>query len=200
MWNILKNDKYAITKAVLNPPFGKIEFTREEIMASHILNSHLTEILDKAFVERWVMHCDLLKEDLSECIYSLNANAEYLNSKISELRDSNAENTTSIVFALHEIRSACVNCARQIAEMEKKVEAGNAIAFGSGDRMRPADWLPTIIADFRYRVYGYIRGLIDLLPEDNDLHKRIKVVWKDGLSTLKDEQKIDVSAPWQPSP
>ena len=74
------NSSFKTRKVELNWFFGKIEFTREEFLSLFEIDDHVAEIVNKGFVERWVMHFDLTKEDPDKSIASLFETADFLDS------------------------------------------------------------------------------------------------------------------------
>ncbi len=178
--------------------FGFMEFERDDFLKLYEIRDHVTEIVNKAFVERWVMYYDLTKEDVGSSIQSLHDNADYLEGKIRELRGRLSKKANALLQILEELRTQCRQHAKKINKLNEEIEEGNKGEYESDYKVRPADWLPEPLRDFRLNVYPLVKALIDVLPDDSDAKKRALEFWYKGRAHLAEYEKDQVNPSWKP--
>jgi hypothetical protein len=93
--------------------FGEISFKSKELLSTLELRDHIGEIINKGFVERWVMFYDLTKEDVIRSIESMREVAAFLDNKISELRGKLSYASNGLIQIIEKLRSACIANAKK---------------------------------------------------------------------------------------
>ncbi|MGH9941592.1 MAG: hypothetical protein ACRD9R_04430 [Pyrinomonadaceae bacterium] len=188
------SSRFRVREVVLKWFFGEAKFSREEFLALFDVHEHVAEVLNKAFVEKYVVHLDLRKEDPEDCIASLMKVSEYLDSKIRELRGKLPPPQRGILRILEQIRSASVEHGKLLYSRNKEMEEGNLGEFESEYHIRFADWVMEPLREFRLAVYPHFRVLIDLLPADHPAKERAEDKWYEGRALLTEKQK-DLALP-----
>jgi hypothetical protein len=154
------------------------------------------EILDKSFVERWVMHYDLTREDPATSIASLETNAEYLETKKKELAGRLSPKQQGLIRLIEELRSQLVVHAKKLKNLKREVDEGNAARSESQFRLSPSDWLPEPLREMRLATYPLIRAMIDLLPGDHPGRDRALETWNAGRTILSERDKDQAQPRW----
>ncbi len=184
-------------KVGLKWPFGFMEFERDDFLKLYEIRDHVTEIVNKAFVERWVMYYDLTKEDVGSSVQSLNDNADYLDGKITDLRGRLSKKASALLQIIEELRTQCRQHAKKINKLNQEMEEGNKGEYESDYKVQPADWLPEPLCDFRLTVYPLIKVLIDVLPDDSQAKKRAREYWYNGRAHLSEYEKVQANPSWK---
>lgn len=191
------NSKFKIRKILFKWLFGEIEFTREEFLSLFDMADHIAEIVNKSFVEAWVMHYDLTKEDPDRSIKSLFETAEFLDLKVKELRGKLDENNRSLTRLIEQLRSDIITHAKKIREHKERIDEMNRGEYESKYRLHPCDWLPDPLREMRLCVYPTIRSLIDLLPNNHPTKQPALDIWYSGRAILSERQKDEALPSWQ---
>jgi hypothetical protein len=188
--------RVAIENVKLMWGFGEISFKSKELLSTLELQDHISEIINKGFVERWVMFYDLTNEDVIRSIQSLREVATFLDTKIQELRGKLSYTSNGLIQILEELRSACITNARKIEEANNNFEEGNRYEIAIDDRIKPHEWLPDYLIELRLSTYPLIKALIDFLPETNLTKKKAIDVWYSGRTQLPESEKDKASPSW----
>lgn len=199
---------FRTAKVALQLPFGygegasaeirgsRLEFTRDEFLALYEVHDHVAEVLLRSFVEKYVMHYDLLKEDVVGSITSIKENAAYLDRKLNELRGKLPPAQRGLIRILDLYRSNCEFHAKKIDKLRREIEEGNSGEWESEYRIGINDWLPRPLREFRLSVYPLVRTLIDTLPDDDPVKSRTLQVWYEGRKILEESQKDQTLPLW----
>lgn len=174
----------------------RIEFTRDEFLALYEVHDQIADILLKSFVEKFVMHNDLLSEDVAGSVARMKGVAAYLDQKLGELRGKLPRAQRGLIRILELYRSNCVFHAKAIETRNREIEEGNRGEFESEHRIRASDWLPELLRQFRLSVYPLIRTLIDTLPDHDPVKVRTLQVWYEGRKMLTERQKDQTVPLW----
>jgi hypothetical protein len=174
----------------------RIEFSRDEFLGLYDVHDQIADILLKSFVERGVMHIDLLKEDVARSVASMKDVAAYLDQKLGELRGKLPPDQRGLIRILDMYRSNCVTHAKAIERLSREIEEGNRGEFDSEFNVRPSDWLPRPLREFRLSVYPLIRALIDALPDEDLVKERALQGWYEGRKILEESQKDQAIPRW----
>jgi len=174
----------------------RIEFTRDEFLSLYDAQDQIADIMLKSFVERYVMHYDLRREDVVRSIASIREVAEYLDKKLDELRGKLPKAQRGLIRILDMYRSNCITHAKAIEKLNEEIEEGHRGEFESEFKVRPSDWLPEPLRKFRLSVYPLVRALIDTLPDQDPVTIKALRVWYKGREVLLEEQKDQTIPQW----
>lgn len=188
--------RLSVEKVTLKWVFGEVSFKPKELLGALELQDYISEIINKGFVERWVMFYDLSKEEVDRCIKSLREVATFLDGKISDLRGRLSYKANGLVQIIEELRSACVTNARKIEEANKNFEEGNRYEIALEDRIAPHEWLPDYVKEFRLSTYPLIKAIIDFLPDNNLTKEKALEVWYSGRKLLPESDKDKTLPSW----
>ncbi len=186
---------FSVKKVVLKWVFGEISFERNEFLTLWQLQDQILHILNKAFLERQVMYMDLKKEDPEWSAKSLFEVSDFLDSSIKELAAKTSAQNKSLIRLLEEFRSQSVVFAKKLRNTNAEMEEGNKGELESEYKVRPCDWVPPILSDFRLAIYPIVRTLIEILPEGDRGRERIEDTWFHGLDVLQDTKERFKSEP-----
>lgn len=182
---LLKHGSVSKIELTAMPPFAKIVFDKEELVALLQSQSLVSEAVDVHFVRRQVFWQDIRKENRDDVLKSLTDAESQLDGLKKQLAGSKNASALGLVKFLSGWATACSTTAKTLRRSLKEIEEQKAyeIDYESAcdDRQKV---LGEALVSLRQTVYPLVEALVAFLPEDDSAKKEAQELLNTGLNLM----------------
>ncbi len=193
---LLNDNSVSKIELTATPPFVKLVFDREELVALLKGQAQISEVVSKQFVRRRVFWEDLAKEYYEYVIESL-AQAEIgIDSASNQIADSKDPAAQALTKFLRGWAAACGTTLKTLKQRLDDIqsEKDNILGYDTaGEDRRTA--VRDSVTLLRRTVYPFVTALISFLPGDDPTKTEAQRLLDQGFSQIGNAQVVRESQP-----